>query len=52
MLPVCENGEMQVCVNITSHEPEGLTDFRITAHTCMSSSGIFYLLSCEVLERE
>lgn len=47
-----DNREMQVRVNFPKHEPEGLTDFRVTAHTCKSSGDIFYLLSCEVLERE
>ena len=37
-----ENRETQVCCNFTIY----------ITHTCMSLGGIFYLLSCEVLERE
>lgn len=47
-----ENKKTQVCSNFTTHESEGAGAFRIIAHTCMSLGGIFYLLSCEVLEKE
>lgn len=47
-----KNRGTKVCSNFTEYEPVGAVAFKMTAHTCKSLGGIFYLVSCEVLERE